>query len=435
MMKSKKLLLVTAAYPYGHGESFITAELPHLADFLEVELVPCSHTPGAAPRQVTQEVNLEYTNKRWGWLRAFHLISSFALGLMKYRWLDDARYIIRRQHKFENLKELARALYRAHMFESFLAAQSAKNKKEFDLVYFYWMVPEIMGAIGFRQSSHPALKIVARAHGGDLYDEVHTGGYFGLRDSIAAGIDKIYCISHHGKAYLENKYSFTEETVHLARLGVNDPGYLNAQPEDDDLSIVSCAFVTAGKRLHLIVQAINYLLDRQPDLKIKWTHIGDGELFEQLRAQVSDELGDRANVIFTGYLAPSQVMDLYRDQRFDVIVNVSDTEGIPVSLMEASSTGIPMVATDVGGNGEIVNAGNGVLIPADADIEAIALALIRFKDRALAAAYRKRARSDWEERFNARTNFSKFGRDLIRALGSPLKSQHATASVRQQDCA
>lgn len=413
--------MVTSAYPYGHGETFITAELPHISEFMDVELVPCSYTVGTEPRPVKQSVNLDYANKRWGFLRAFYLMSSLAAALWKYSWIKDALYVIRHPHKSENTKELARALYRAQMFESFLVAQAAKDARKPDLVYFYWMVPEIMGAIGYRKSWHPALKIISRAHRGDLYDELQAGGYFGLRDKIAAGIDEIYCISCHGMQYLENKYSFMRASLHLARLGVNDPGYLNVQPDDDQLSIVSCSFVIPEKRLHLIVEAISHLLEREPGLRIKWTHIGDGPLFEQLRAQVSRELGERANVIFTGYLTQDQVVNLYRDQRFDVIVNVSDSEGIPVSLMEASSAGIPMVATDVGGNGEIVNAGNGILIPANADVETIASTLIRFKDRVFAATYRKKARADWEERYDARTNYNMFGQELIHVLERPSK--------------
>lgn len=415
-MKSKRLLMVTAAYPYGHGESFVKAELDHISRYFEaVEVVPCSCPAGSKPRQLNQPVNLEYAIKRWGALRKFHMMSSFALALWKYKWLKEVFRIVGQAHKFENLKELARTLYRANLFERFLRAQAEENGKEFDLVYFYWIVPEILGAAGYRNMSDPALKIVSRAHGGDLYEDRRAGGYVGLHESIVAAVDEVYCISDHGKSYLEGKYPAIAEKLHTARLGVADPGYLNGQPGDETLSIVSCSFVVAGKRLHLIVDAIAFLLARYPALKIKWTHIGDGELFEQVRACVG-KLRAGAEVVFTGYLAQDKVMALYRDESFDVIVNVSDCEGIPVSLMEASSAGIPMVATDVGGTSEIVNTANGILIPGNSDGEAIGSALMRFKDRASAAAYRQRARSSWDEKFNAQVNYESFGQELIELL-------------------
>lgn len=412
-----KLLMVTAAYPYGHGESFVKAELDHVgAYFDEVEVVPCSLNAASVPRPMTQPINLEYANKRWGLFRKFHLLSSLAVALWKYNWVHDVIHIATHPHKFVNLKELVRCLYRARLFELFLKGQAAKNKKDVDLVYFYWIVPEIMGAIGYRKESASRMRIVSRAHGGDLYEDRRAGGYVGLQDGIAAGIDDIFCISAHGKNFLDDKYPAMKAKFHTARLGVSDPGYLNLQPRDAPLSIVSCSFVVAGKRLQLIADAVAWLLDRHPNLAIRWTHVGDGELYDQLRAYVDRTLNNRATVVFKGYLTQDQLADLYRNEPFDVVVNVSDCEGIPVSLMEASAVSIPMVATDVGGTSEIVNGANGVLIPADADIATIATAIVGFRDRASAAARRNSARSQWEENFNAHANYNAFGRRLVQLL-------------------
>jgi glycosyltransferase involved in cell wall biosynthesis len=417
-MKSKTLLIVTTAFPYGQGESFVAAELEHIAQFFDnIELVPSFYTADTEPRPVRQAVNLDYAARRWGVLRTFHVASSLIVALKKYSWLSDLRRILGKSHKYENFKELLRALYRAQLFESFLQRQLGEHGKRYDLVYFYWMMPEIMGALGFRKATGLPLKVVSRAHGGDLYEDLKSGRYAGLRNSIASGVDEIYCISDHGKSYLEEHFPSMSEKFHTARLGVDDPGRLNQQPRALHLSILTCSFVLAGKRLHLVVEAIDYMLQHDASLKIRWTHVGDGELYDQLRALVSGRLAGRAEVVFKGYLEHQQIAALYRDEGFDVVVNVSDCEGIPVSLMEASAVGIPMVATDVGGNSEIVNAGNGVLIAADADIPTIAAALLRFADRSAAAAFRSAARSDWDRRFNARRNYAAFGRQLALLAG------------------
>ena len=152
---------------------------------------------------------------------------------------------------------------------------------------------------------------------------------------------------------------------------------------------------------------------------MRWTHVGDGPLFDEVRAYARKHLDARAQAVFKGYLTQVELRELYREQSFDVIVNVSDQEGIPVSLMEASSAGIPMVATDVGGNAEIVNAANGVLIPADPDTATIAAAIARFGDRGAARQYRRAARASWEARFNAATNYALFGDRLADGAGTP----------------
>jgi len=99
--------------------------------------------------------------------------------------------------------------------------------------------------------------------------------------------------------------------------------------------------------------------------------VGDGPLRGALEAQagqagLSDAvrfLGDRHDVprLLTG---------------MDVFALSSVSEGYSIALLEACAAGLPIVATDVGGNREIVHDGiNGRLVPA-ADVAALATALI-----------------------------------------------------------
>jgi glycosyltransferase involved in cell wall biosynthesis len=412
-MKRKRILVVTTSYPYGQNEPFVRAELEYLARcFSDVELVPSFYSPDAVPRPTSLPVNLAYANARWGMFRYLVLLSSFAGGLWRYPWLADALRVARSPHRWQNVKELGRALYRACLFERFLAGQIGQGDKQIDVVYFYWMFPEILGAVRYRDLYQPSLKIVSRAHGGDLYEDRRSGGYAGLRQGVLAGIDAVYNISDHGRDYVGRAYPEAADKCVTARLGVDCPGFESAQPDEEALCIVSCSFVVEEKRLTLVVDAIVHLLESDPSLRIRWTHIGDGAQYGELRAYARLKLEGRADFVFTGYLAQEEVMELYRKQRFDVIVNVSSREGIPVSLMEASAVGIPMVATDVGGNCEIVNEHNGILLPATADVPTIARALVRFRDRAAALAYRARARADWQSKYNAAQNYSQFGQSL-----------------------
>lgn len=419
-MKKQRLMMVTTSFPYGQGESFVETELPYLADcFDKVTLVPSFYVPDKPPRPTTHKIDLSYARARWGRARFFHVITSFLRALWRYPWLAEAGGILRRAHRLENLKELVRCLYRARLFEQFLE-QGFANGERYDMIYFYWIVPEIAGALAFRRllptAAGNTIKVVARAHNGDLYEELRQGGYAGLSEAITTGVDAVFCISEHGQAYLANKYPAARARFRLARLGVVDPGFINPQPQDDTFSILSCSFMVAAKRLHLIVDAIDVLLKEHPGMKVRWTHIGDGELYERLRAQVDKVLGGRAEVSFKGYMRQADLVDYYRNAAFDVIINVSDAEGIPVSLMEASSVGIPMVATKVGGSGEIVNDTTGVLIDENASTAAIAQALLGFYDRRNAAAYRVRARAFWECHFNAHSNYLEFGQALRGSL-------------------
>ena len=419
-MKPQRLLMVTSLYPYGTGEAFVAAELEHLSQcFGNIDLVPIFYESGSAARPVRQRVDLGYADARWGALRLPRVAGALLAALLRYRWVADLDGILAGPRKLDSLKELVRALYRARMFERFLADRERAGEGV-DLIYYYWLLPEIQGALAFRKAGGSPVRIVCRAHGGDLYEYLKPGGYAGLRRSIVAGIDAIYTISEDGLRYLNRRFPAFAAKFHTARLGVADPGFLNVQPPGGPLSLVSCSFAVPGKRLHLIVDAIAHLLATDSTLEVRWTHVGDGPLLDAVRALAAGAFaafGARGQAVFKGYLTQPALMAVYRDEGFDAIVNVSDTEGIPVSLMEAGAAGIPMIATDVGGTAEIVNAANGVLIHADADVATIAAAMLRFRDRSAARAWRRAARLHWETHFDAAANYGRFAHTLASGKG------------------
>ena len=91
---------------------------------------------------------------------------------------------------------------------------------------------------------------------------------------------------------------------------------------------------------------------------------------------------------------------------------------MPVSIMEAASFGIPVLATDVGGTGEIVRGGlSGRLVPPEVTERALADEIGSFvrMDSAAYEALREGARRHWEDSFCAETNFKRFY-DRLQAL-------------------
>jgi glycosyltransferase involved in cell wall biosynthesis len=94
-----------------------------------------------------------------------------------------------------------------------------------------------------------------------------------------------------------------------------------------------------------------------------------------------------------------------------LFVNLSDSEGLPVAIMEAMSAGVPVVATDVGGTAEIVSsAKSGVLLEPDPAVADISAAIEAFTDMPDAeySAYAHAAWSTWNLEFNAEVNYSRF---------------------------
>jgi colanic acid/amylovoran biosynthesis glycosyltransferase len=100
----------------------------------------------------------------------------------------------------------------------------------------------------------------------------------------------------------------------------------------------------------------------------------------------------------------------YRQHQPDIFINVSSSEGIPVSIMEAMSCGVSAIATNVGGTAEIVNDENGILLNPNPTIREVSEAICFFAN--LNEENKKRfsqaAKLKWENDFNSEKNYLNF---------------------------
>lgn len=87
--------------------------------------------------------------------------------------------------------------------------------------------------------------------------------------------------------------------------------------------------------------------------------VGDGPEREALRSAVR-RFGIPDAVLMTGYREDVRALL----PGFDVFVNCSIHEGISLTILEAMAATVPLVATSVGGNSEVVDRSTGLLVPA-----------------------------------------------------------------------
>ena len=146
-----------------------------------------------------------------------------------------------------------------------------------DKIYFYWgdktalIVPYLKKNIGN--------KVYVRFHGSDLYEKAK--GYIPFRKYLLSEIDRLITISEDGKSYLTENYSFVDyKKISVSRLGVFDNGLNADKKEEKAFHLLSCSNIIPLKRIHLIIEALRYI-----DFKVKWTHIGSGILFENIKTE------------------------------------------------------------------------------------------------------------------------------------------------------
>jgi glycosyltransferase involved in cell wall biosynthesis len=113
------------------------------------------------------------------------------------------------------------------------------------------------------------------------------------------------------------------------------------------------------KSVKTLISAIAIVARSYPDVKL--SIVGTGPNEAELKAQC-DELNLNSNITFEGYKSNS--FESLREM--DVFVLPSRTEGCPIVVLEAMAMGLPVIATNVGGNPELVIDGKtGYLVPVD----------------------------------------------------------------------
>jgi glycosyltransferase involved in cell wall biosynthesis len=120
-----------------------------------------------------------------------------------------------------------------------------------------------------------------------------------------------------------------------------------------------------------------------------------------------------------GNVPNQEIMQHYKENPVDLFVNVSSTEGgAPVAIQEAISCGIPVIATAVGGNPEVVLEKNGILLDPNPKPRDIAAALFRiWDDPQQAAQMKQESRQVWQRNYDADVNFRLFA-DRLRIMGA-----------------
>jgi glycosyltransferase involved in cell wall biosynthesis len=132
--------------------------------------------------------------------------------------------------------------------------------------------------------------------------------------------------------------------------------------------LLSAGRIVHQKGLDLAMRALGGL----KDLNWEWHIAGDGPQRPVLQS-LARELGIEDHVHFLGWQSREQLMQCYRQA--NVFVFPSRHEGMPNALLEAMASGLPVVASCIAGNEELVVEGEtGYLVPSE-DIEALQTAL------------------------------------------------------------
>ena len=414
-LPDRPLFLLTAEWPYGKGENFLSDEIPFLLERFPNLLVLPMFASGDA-RETDPRVSIIPSGPP-----SDHRLPELMRGVAKSGGLLGKEWRQSPGFPFSpgTFYLTARTLGIARRIEKRILETARQHRFKQGLIYSYWMNQSCMG--GILAAKKLGWPVVSRAHGGDLYTERHRGNYLPWHRWKAVNLNQIYPVSRYGSRYLVERYPEVKDRIHVHYLGTSKSKKGIRRPgESDSLHLVSCSSIIPLKRVGLILETVAELQKllrnekKTSRIKVRWTHIGEGPGYSDLKEKARPFRHSDLQMNLLGRLEPELITEFYIREKADLFINYSTTEGIPVSIMEAFSCGIPAAAPGTGGIPEIVNRDTGILFGVDEPPAEVAGKIRMVLLEGGLAAMGDQAYSMWRNNFEMDKNYSGFSDFLSR---------------------
>jgi len=412
MQLNKNLVILTSRFPLYSGEYFIEDEILYASKYFENIFIVCIHKPiklETKERKLPQNViviELVYFFKPKDYLNLF--------SIFKNNFVFKEIYYAIKKHKISNIFKLLRIILKEYLIGITISDKIIANKQLNNLLksnaifYSYWSNFNALSIVLIKNKYN--INAISRAHGWDIDANRHKPPYLPFKKYIIDRLNHTFCISDDGLFKLNNLTNNKfRNKISVSRLGKPNHRKVNSSANSNSITIVSCSNIIPLKRIHLIIDILAQLdLDN-----ITWYHYGDGYLKDEIINYANLKIPN-IDCRFMGIVNNNLILDFYSENYIDLFINVSETEGIPVSIMEAQSAGIPVLATNVGGTSEIVNNKNGFLIDKSFEVVSVANMIKKYlkSNDEIICEKRNYAYQNWKLNYNAHINYTEFYKNI-----------------------
>ncbi len=285
-----------------------------------------------------------------------------------------------------------------------LAEETLCKAETSTTLYSFWMSADAYAGALIHQK-HQTMPFVARGHAFDIATERNPMNPYLMKRLIAMHADRMHPISQMGEKQMMTYLAEAKEKISPLAMGSMGKPVAEIAPtplhQTGVLHLISCAKVIPIKQVPLIVEALN----QWDGCPLHWTHIGGGDGAEALEQLAMEKLDRKENIIYEllGDCTHEDIQLRYEKHAYDVFLNVSKNEGVPVSIMEAMRFGIPAIAPDVGGISELVTADVGILYPSAEGAQGVVKAIRTIADmeESKSNQMRTNAKKRWETHFQS----------------------------------
>lgn len=189
------------------------------------------------------------------------------------------------------------------------------------------------------------IKVIYVSHG---WSSIYNGGrlaflYTFIEKQLSKLSDSILCISKKDYDNARDIIKINEDKLKIITNKIYPIENLKEKSKNTKIKLLTVARLTPPKRIDLLIKATE-------NIDIELHIIGDGE-----QKKFLEDIKHK-NVFFHGEI------NAFKDfSSYDIFALISDSEGLPLSALEAMSSGMPLILSDVGGCSELISQ-NGILV-------------------------------------------------------------------------
>lgn len=255
------------------------------------------------------------------------------------------------------------------------------------------------GSVGLAPSLH-TFHGVSFTDGTPLWRKIISIAAEGLTGLIS---QQMIAVSENDKKTVTHYLPFFSKKIVTIHNGVALPP-IKERTLSEKIRLVFVGRMDAPKNPFVVVRALSRL-NEDIQKKFEITFIGDG-IYKERTQQMSTLLTPSIETIYTGRISRNEVEHILEQK--DVLVFTSHWEGFPIAILEAMARGLSVVASDVGGIREMIDAKNGFLLSRENEEQSLADTFTVFASNPLLIfEHGKVSRKKVEERFTLDTMINK----------------------------
>ncbi len=249
-----------------------------------------------------------------------------------------------------------------NIFSSYKQIKNIVTNTNYKIVHCHSPIGGVLCRLACRKARKSGTKVVYTAHGFHFFKGASKAAwaiYYPIEKFCSRFTDVLITINKED--YERAKRFKAKKVEYVHGIGVHTNEFRNVEFSradirnefafaEDDFVFMSIGQLSVRKNHEVVIKALSKI--NNP--KVKYLLVGFGELEEHLKELVSS-LNLQSRVVFAGYRG--DVKELLH--AVDAFAFPSLQEGLPVSLMEAMSVGLPVVCSRIRGNTDLIENGKG----------------------------------------------------------------------------